>query len=256
MAEFTSYEPGIPCWVDLGSPDPAASRAFYGSLFGWEANVSPDPAAGGYTLFTLRGKQVAGLGPLFVEGQPAAWSTYVRVDDADKTAEAVVSAGGQVVVAPMDVLDAGRTAVFLDSGGAAISVWQPGMHKGAELANEPGAFCWNELDTRDVAAAKAFYPAVFGWSTDDAGAQGGPMEYYEWKLGGAVIGGMMPMPEMVPAEVPSFWLTYFAVSDTDAIAAKTVELGGSVILEPTDIPIGRFAILAGPHRETFAVIRL
>ncbi|MDT3439396.1 MULTISPECIES: VOC family protein [unclassified Pseudofrankia] len=256
MAEFTSYEPGTPCWVDLGSPDVEASRAFYGSLFGWEANVSPDPAAGGYTLFTLRGKQVAGLGPLFGEGQPAAWSTYVRVDDADKTAEAVVSAGGQVVVAPMDVLDAGRMAVFLDSGGAAISVWQPGAHKGAELANEPGAFCWNELDTRDVAAAKAFYPAVFGWATDDSGAQGGPMEYYEWKLGGAVIGGMMPMPEMVPAEVPSFWMTYFAVADADAVAAKTVELGGSVILGPADIPIGRFAILTGPHQETFAIIKV
>jgi uncharacterized protein len=256
MAEFTSYEPGTPCWVDLASPDLEVSKAFYGGLFGWEAQVVPDEAAGGYTMFTLRGKQVAGLGALFAEGQPPVWSTYISVDDVDKTAEAVLGAGGRVLAPAMDVLDAGRMAVFMDSGGAAVSVWQPRMHKGAELANEPGAFCWNELDTRDVAAAKAFYPAVFGWSVHDSAPQGSPMEYYEWKRGDATIAGMMPMPAAVPAEVPSFWLTYFAVADTDAAVAKAQELGGTLLMEPMDTPAGRFAVLSGPHRETFAVIKM
>lgn len=257
MAEFTSYQPGTPCWVDLGSPDLEASKAFYGGLFGWAAETSPDPAAGGYSLFTLRGKQVAGLGPLFGEGQPPAWSTYIRVEDVDKTAEAVQAAGGRVLAGPMDVMDAGRMAVFQDSGGAAVSAWQPRQHRGAELANEPGTFCWSELDTRDVAAAKAFYPAVFGWTVDDAGAQGGPMEYYEWKRdGGTTIGGMMPMPKDVPAEVPGFWLTYFAVADTDAAVAKVGELGGSVLMAPMDIPAGRFAVVSGPHREAFGIIKI
>ncbi|MGF7236718.1 MAG: VOC family protein [Frankia sp.] len=256
MAEFTSYEPGTPCWVDLGSPDVEASKSFYGNLFGWQVDTVPDPAAGGYSMFTLRGKMVAGLGPLFGEGQPSAWNTYVAVDDADKTSEAVLGAGGKVLAPAMDVMKAGRMAVFMDPANAAVSVWQPREHKGAELANEPGAFCWSELDTRDLAKAKAFYPAVFGWTVDDAGAQEGPMEYYEWKRDGQTVAGMMPMPPQVPAEVPSHWLTYFAVADTDAAVAKIRELGGAVMMEPMDIPAGRFAVVAGPHGEAFGIIKM
>jgi len=256
MAEFTSYEPGTPCWVDLGSPDLDVSKSFYGSLFGWEAQTAPDPAAGGYTMFTLRGKQVAGLGPLMSEGQPPAWSTYISVDDADKTAEAAVEAGGQVIVAPMDVLTAGRMAIFLDPAGAAISVWQPRDHFGAELGNEPGSFCWNELNTRDVAASRAFHSAVFGWTITEVGPDAGPMEYYEIKRGETPVAGMMPMVAMVPAEVPSHWLTYFAVEDADAAAAKVQQLGGGVLAEPMDIPVGRFAVVTGPHREAFGIIKV
>jgi predicted enzyme related to lactoylglutathione lyase len=36
MPEMTRYEPGTPSWVDVGSPDVEASKAFYGGLFGWE----------------------------------------------------------------------------------------------------------------------------------------------------------------------------------------------------------------------------
>lgn len=254
MAEFASYEPGTPCWVDLSSPDVDASVAFYSSLFGWEAGEAAGEEYGGYRMFLLRGKMVAGLGPVMGEGQPAAWNTYVSVENVDKTAEAFPGAGGAVLAGPMEIPVAGRMAVFADSTGAAISVWEPGEHRGAELANEPGAFCWNELYARDVPAARAFYPAVFGWEVAASG--GGPMEYYEFKRGGRSIAGMMPMPDTVPAEVPPFWLTYFAVADTDAAVGRVRELGGSVIVEPTTIPIGRFSVLMGPHREQFAVIAL
>ncbi len=40
MSERTSYEPGTPCWVDLGSPDLDASVEFYAALFGWEVPES------------------------------------------------------------------------------------------------------------------------------------------------------------------------------------------------------------------------
>ena len=38
MPERTSYEPGTPSWVDLGTSDLDASRDFYGELFGWTAD--------------------------------------------------------------------------------------------------------------------------------------------------------------------------------------------------------------------------
>jgi hypothetical protein len=256
MPEITSYPTGTPNWVDLASPDLEASKAFYGGLFGWGANPVPDPEAGGYTMFTRGDKVVAGLGPQMMESQPPSWTTYVAVDDANKAAEAVLGAGGRVYADPMDIFTAGRMAVFGDPTGAAFAVWQPAEFAGAQVANEPGSFCWSELDTRDVAAAKEFYPAVFGWSCTTSSTDESPFEYYEWRRDGTSVGGMMPMPAEVPDMVPSYWLTYFAVSDTDIAVDRVRELGGSLMVGPVDIPAGRFAVVGGPHGEAFGIIKI
>ena len=55
---------------------------------------------------------------------------------------------------------------------------------------------------------------------------------------------------------PPRWNITFAVADSDATAAKAKELGGAVIEEPQDIPVGRFAIVADPTGAKFGVIKL
>src|SRR4051812_50169018 len=83
MSERTSYEPGTPSWVDLSTPDPAAAKRFYGELFGWEAEeAGPPQGTGGYAMFKLRGKNVAGGSPLLSGDQPAGGSADVSTDDA------------------------------------------------------------------------------------------------------------------------------------------------------------------------------
>ena len=83
------------------------------------------------------------------------------------------------------------------------------------------------------------------------------MPYFELKRDdNELIGGMMPMPPNAPVQMPSFWLTYLAVEDTDATVAKATELGGKALMEPMDIPAGRFAVLQDPQGATFAVIKL
>jgi uncharacterized protein len=253
MPTRTSYEPGTPSWVDLASPDLAASATFYAKLFGWEAH-DQGPEAGHYHMFEKNGLPVAGAGPIMMEGQPPAWTTYISVTDADATIAKVKAAGGTVFVEPMDVLDVGRMAVFADPTGAAAAVWKPRQHIGAGLVNEPGALVWNELSTRDPAAAAAFYGDVFGWEAASSDAAG--MEYTEWKLHGVDIGGMMTMPAEVPAEVPSYWLTYFGTVDCDATVAQATGDGASLVVGPVDIPIGRFAVLSDPTGAMFAVIAL
>lgn len=47
MAEFTSYEPGTPSWIDLATTDLEGAKVFYAGLFGWDAADSPSPAHGG-----------------------------------------------------------------------------------------------------------------------------------------------------------------------------------------------------------------
>lgn len=254
MPEFSSYPAGVPSWVDLATADLPASNTFYGSIFGWEAD-DQGPEAGGYVIYRKGGRMIAGGMKIMGEGQPPAWMTYVGVEDADKTIDVAKQAGATVFVEPMDVMDLGRMAVFADPTGAALGLWQPRNHKGAELANESGAFCWNELQTRDLGAAKEFYTTVFGWEPNDMD-MGEMGTYTEWKLNGNSVAGMMKMPDMVPAEVPSYWLVYFGVDDTDATVSKATGLGAAALVPPTDIPPGRFSVLMEPNGATFAVIRL
>jgi predicted enzyme related to lactoylglutathione lyase len=255
MSERTSYTPGTPCWVELGTPDVEASAAFYGAVFGWEIPELPTSAElGGYRRAKKSGKDIAGVAPLMQEGQPPAWSTYVSVADAEATTAAIREAGGTVHVEPMDVVGLGKMAVYADPTGAHFGIWEPGTFAGAELVNEPGALAWNELGTRDPGAAKAFYSGVFGWEIKDhdMGEMG---TYTEWKVDGNSVGGMMDISGRVPDEVPAHWMTYFAVESTDAAVETIKSSGGGVSFGPIDIPAGRFAIVTDPHGAAFAVIQ-
>jgi predicted enzyme related to lactoylglutathione lyase len=255
MSERTSYTPGTPCWVELGTPDIEASGAFYGAVFGWEIPELPNSAElGGYRRAKKGGKDIAGVAPLMQEGQPPAWSTYVSVADADATTAAIREAGGSVHVEPMDVVGLGKMAVYADPTGAHFGIWQPGTFAGAELVNEPGALAWNELGTRDPAAAKAFYSAVFGWEVEDH-EMGEMGTYTEWKVDGNSVGGMMDVSGRLPDEIPAHWLTYFAVENTDATVETVKSSGGGIAFGPIDIPAGRFAVATDPHGAAFAVIQ-
>jgi hypothetical protein len=254
---MADYAPGTPSWVDLSSSDPDASAAFYGELMGWQA-TEPGPVeeTGGYRMFQQDGKNVGGLMQTMQEGQPTAWSTYVSVADADETASKVKDAGGSVVAEPMDVMDLGRMAFFADPTGAVFGIWQPKNFGGADLVNEPNSLCWTEVLTRDGESDKAFYPAVFGWDAGRASFEGAPESYVVWELGGRPVGGMMEMNEQFPADVPPHWQVCFAVKDVDAVVNKARELGASIIYEPMDMPIGRFAGLIDPQGASIQVMQV
>ena len=119
MAEMTKYEPGTPSWVDLGTPDPAEASRFYSDLFDWTIEEGP-PEFGGYRMCLLDGKPVAGLGPQTNTDMPPYWTTYVTVADTDEIAAAITEDGGTIIVAPLDVMDAGRMAVASDPGWSGV----------------------------------------------------------------------------------------------------------------------------------------
>jgi predicted enzyme related to lactoylglutathione lyase len=247
------YAPGVPLWVDVSSPDMDRTRAFYSGLFGWEAQVIPDPEAGGYTFFTLDGQSVGAAGPTTGPHQHPAWTTYVCSADADATARAVKEAGGEVVMEPMDVFDQGRMAVFRDPTGAHVSIWQPGQFAGAGRVNDPGSFCWNELYTRDMPAAREFYGKVFGWEVEESEFSGGA--YTVFKLDGRPIAGGLDMSTMLPEHVPPHWLVYFTVEDTEGTAARARELGATILAGPQPTPMGPMAVINDPVEAAFAIIQ-
>lgn len=257
MSERTSYEPGTPCWVELGgTPDIEASERYYRELLGWEIpEMSNSAELGGYRRAKLNGKDVAGVSPQMQDDQPCYWATYVSVADADATLATVRDAGGQVIVDPMDVMGMGKMAVFTDPTGAVCGIWEPGTFVGAELVNEDGSFGWNELGTRDVPAAREFYGKVFGWTVEEQ-EMPGMGTYHVWKDGEHVRGGMMDITGMAPDEAPSSWLVYFTVADADAAVETTKAAGGQLVNGPVDIPVGRLAVLTDPQGAFFAVMAL
>jgi predicted enzyme related to lactoylglutathione lyase len=273
MLERDGYLPGVPCWVDTSQPDPEAAVAFYGALFGWDfEDVIPSRSTGKYSIARLRGGDVAAVGSQ-PEGEPATamWNTYVWVESADDAAEKVQEAGGRLVIAPFDVMDAGRMAVFTDPEGAVFRVWQAKEHKGARIVNEPGSLNFNGLNTRDPEAAKSFYGSVFGWET--LGLEGGAMA---WTLAGYgdfvkqsdpelrermaqagvpegfedVVATLIPIADDQP-DVPVHWSVTFAVADADATAERAAELGGQVVVPPFDAPFVRLTVIADPQGATF-----
>jgi len=145
-------------------------------------------------------------------------------------------------------------AVCQDPTTATFSLWQPKKQIGAEVINEVDTMCWNELITKDAAKAGAFYKSVFGWTEEKVPMPLGA--YTIFKQGEAQAGGMMQAtPEMGLTQ--PYWLIYYAVDDCDRRVAKAQQLGGKVMLKPTDIPnIGRFSVLTDPQGAYFAIIAM
>lgn len=258
MGKRTSYEPGTFSWVELSTTDPEAAKAFYGGLFGWEAEDLPIPDGGTYSMMKLGGETVAAIQrkPKQQDALPPYWFSYLTVASADDSAAAAKGAGGQVHMEPFDVMEAGRMTVIMDPTGAAFGIWEPRDHIGATLVNDPGCLTWNELSTNDVAKATEFYEQVFGWKLEPIDTGGGPPYWAIGHDGGAQgrNGGMRELaPEQAEAGVPPHWMPYFAVPSTDDTIAKAGASGGGAMFGPMDLPTGRIAVLRDPQGAVFAV---
>ena len=250
-----AWPAGTPCWTDLSTSDPQAAGEFYRQLFGWHLQVGP-PETGGYTTARLDGRAVTAINEKAAEGQtPTGWVTYLATEDVDATVAAAQAAGGTSMFPPMDVTTKGRMSMVLDPTGAAVGLWQAGEMTGSQVNNVPGTVGWNELRTRDVDAAQAFYATVFGLTFDEV-PMPPPGRYATFEAGGRMAGGMGSMPDGVPDQVPAHWGVIFNVEDTDEAAAAIQRLGGSVLQPPFDTPQGRLCVAADPQGMSFSLMRL
>ena len=231
MGERDSYAPGTFCWAELGTTDVEAATAFYGEVFGWEADGA---------RFRFAGNDVAGV----QAAGEARWRSRLSVEDVDALAERVRELGGEVLGEPIDVESAGRLAAVADPTGAAVDLWQPRELTGAARVNDAGCMCWNELASPDPGRAREFYGALLGWEVE-------PEEtgYGVIRRDGAVNGGIRPQQDGEPAH----WLVYFTVESIDDAVAAVRAGGGSVIAGPMDTPMGRVAALRDPQGAAFAL---
>lgn len=246
MGQRSSYEPGVPCWVDVMVGDVAASAAFYRELLGWVPEASEVDGVTIYTNFRLGDELVAGLAGKMDPSMPDAWSLYVATDDVGSSLDAVTRAGGQVVAGPDDVPGGvGSFGVFTDPNGAFCGVWKAGSHIGAGLVNEPGSFVWNELATGDLDRSVAFYTSVFGWTASPS--DGGGVIF------GDASGRTLCGAHRATEGEPPFWSIWFAVEDCDGSVGRVQDLGGQVLMAPMDMSFGRGAVVAAPGGAAFGL---
>jgi hypothetical protein len=249
-------EANKPAWVELSSTDPAASREFYKTLFGWRIEVTQDPQYGGYGLAYTGDENVAGIGGKQPgDASPSNWSVYIGTGSADETAKKVGAAGGTIVVPPFDVPAQGRMVVFQDPSGAFLSAWEPKEHQGFTSGGD-GQFGWAELSARGLQKTLGFYRSVFGWEARTSAATG-PNEapYTEFKIDDESIAGAAEIAPGVPDEVPSYWMPYFNVRDVDDTFKRARDAGATELVPPQDFPGGRFAIVRDPQGAVFGLMR-
>jgi predicted enzyme related to lactoylglutathione lyase len=109
-----------------------------------------------------------------------------------------------------------------------------------------GNFCWNELLTKDVERAKAFYGQTIGWTFEAMPMPDGGT-YWVAKIDGRPAGGIFPTTGPGFEKVPEAWMSYLAVDDVDARVAKATAAGARLMRPIFDVPgVGRIAILTEP----------
>lgn len=242
---------GTFCWHELRASDLDAACAFHASLFGWGVMdlEMPGPT---YRLF-LRGDQpVGGATAAASPGAPAAWRSYVAVDDVARSIDRAVALGGTALVPPTTT-PGGTYAIAIDPGGAEV-----GLFRGGDGVNPVGvgAVMHNELLAPDLPASRRFYEGLFDWTSSehDMGS------LYVVFHGQADGGGAAPMRAGAMAPPPdaqlerNLWLPYVQVESCDATAARVAELGGRIAMPPTDIQtVGRIGVFTDPQGATLAV---
>lgn len=248
----TPTKSGEPCWIELFTSDADAAAAFYGNLFGWTAGEASEEF-GGYRMFFHGDQPIAGLMPNDgTMGGPNTWTVYLTTEDAAKTAEKAVGAGGQVVAGAMQVGDLGHMAVLVDPAGAAVGAWQPLEFPGFSVTPQDGAPVWFETLSKDYDKSVAFYTDVFGW---EASTMSDTPELRYTTLGEneQARAGIMDATGFL-GDQPSRWQFYVQVPDTDALVEKATAAGGTVVQPADDTPYGRLAVLLDPAGVQFNVM--
>jgi predicted enzyme related to lactoylglutathione lyase len=248
-----TFPAGAFVWHDLITHDIEAAQEFYGGLFGWEFVNAADREGHPYVLAKLDGRYAAGI--LQLE-QPndgslySRWLGYMTVNDIDTALSTAYSAGGNVVESSRTIAEVGKVAAIQDSQNAVLGLVETRFDPSKiTLRNTNGAIVWDELLASDSSDAADFYSSLAGYKTNTIERRSGL--YILLESGETRRAGILQNP--FDATDP-FWLSYIAVSDPAAIAAKTQALGGKVLIAPSaELRDGTMALIQDPEGVVLAL---
>jgi len=243
-------------WYELITPDVDGAQGFYADVIGWSVAPGGMPGIDYRIAAAPDGDAIAGLmqSPPEYDG-PTMWRAYLEVGDVDAEVEAIVAAGGELAMPPMDVPGVGRMAMVADPHGTTFYVMtSTGEESRAFLTQDrasPGHAVWNDLAAPDPDTAIAFYTGRFGWRQEGAMPMGELGDYRFLQHDGDTIGAVMPV---VLGMTPG-WRTFFTVPDVDRAVERIGAGGGPVVQGPDQIPGGDWSVVAAdPQGAQFGLV--
>jgi predicted enzyme related to lactoylglutathione lyase len=242
-------------FVELVTPDLAASEHFYGSLFGWTFR-DIKAGASNYAEAYLDGQMIGGMVqkpvPAGEHRQPS-WLGFIAAGDVDAVEKTALQNGAKVLREPHDVPNRGRQAVLTDPQGAVFAVLSSSSGDTPDVLAEPGAWIWSSLMTADPDTDAAFYQKLFNYEVYDTPAPDGA-EHLTLATENYARASANPLPPNKPTLHPH-WLNYVRVDDAVATAAKVQALGGRVLVSPrVDRHGGKVAVVADPSGAPFGLL--
>ncbi|MBQ4834211.1 VOC family protein [Pseudoalteromonas sp. MMG010] len=257
MSNINKYQQGQFCWAELCTSHWAKAKTFYTGVFQWGHDDQPIAEDAYYTMFNKQGDNIAAMYQMpkeqLAQGAASHWLAYIAVDDIDACAQKVKALGGQLIVGPHQVMNAGKMLLLQDPSGSVVALWQAIEHPGCKRQNEFNVPYWHELATRNTVSCRDFYCQLLGWQYEIKPMEG--IDYTLFLLAGKPVAGMIEMDEQWPEDTPPHWMVYFAVLHCDSTTEQVKQLGGEVCVVPTDIPdVGRFSVLTDPQGAVFSIL--
>lgn len=238
--------PGMFVWHDLFTADVEAAEAFYGGLFGWRFQAVPELE--NYRLALLDGRPVAGIvhAP---KATQAIWINHLSVPDVDAAVTALTAGGGEVLAPAREVAGRGRLAVVTDPKGAVLALTRAASGDPADVLAPTNAIFWTELWAHDPPEHIALYRSLLGYEIDSR-ALGGTT-YTVLTRDGRPRAGVIKSPY---DQVPARWLPYVRVNDPIGYTKRAQELGGKVLVQPSNaVRGGTAALIVDPTGAPFAM---
>lgn len=251
-------QPGKIIWHDLLTDTPAATRAFYAGLFGWEF----EPLDGvNYTLIKHQGELIGGMvdqNLLPTEADISQWVVLFSVSDVELATRRLREAGGTVFTPPTSLGERGTIAVVADPQGAVLALLETRDGDPPDTDGPPpaGRFLWDELWTGEVDTAARFYTELVSLSSQSFRLETGgeSIEYRILAAGERPRAGVRSRPAQ---DMDPRWVSYLRVADEaqmTAILARVDSLGGQVLVPATARPEGGLvAIITGPSGAGIAL---
>jgi uncharacterized protein len=233
---------------ELVTPDLASAKRFYSGLFGWNFR---DIETGGikYAEAFMAGRPVAGMLQKDVprgEKRTPAWLTFISVKDVDAAKSVAAANGAKILLEPRLIRDRGKEAVLADPAGAVFAILASSAGDPPDLLARPGEWIWSSLAAPDPEKEADFYHKLFGYELFDLPSGASGTEHLllaTEQYARASVNQLPPGSSAYP-----HWLNFVRVRDAEAMAAKAVKLGGTVLVAPRpDRHGGKLAIIADPQ---------
>jgi len=258
--------PGSFIWYELMTTDATAAAKFYGAVVGWKIAERGDAQASGgqdYRMIERSDGGSAGgvlqLTPDMLKGgaQPT-WLGYLHVANVDAAVAAIAADGGKTLM-PKRALPVGEIAMMADPLGTPFYVMKPIPPSGKPDAEsdvfDPKAaqhVQWNELQSPDLARAKAFYAKHFKFAFNETMSMGPMGDYCFFDHAGVRLGAIMQKP---PQGSISTWVFYFGVQSAAAAKRAIEKGGGKIVSDLHEVPGGHWIVVAAdPQGATFGVL--